>query len=74
MSQGAEIVKVQIPLAGGVRGRGMVYAKGRSRMTEQPIPPRVLAELAGIAKGFYSATYDRAEGWTIGDKADDQDW
>lgn len=34
-----EIVKVQRPLAGGRPGIFLVYAEGRKKMQEQPIPP-----------------------------------
>ena len=69
-----QVVKVQVPLAGGQRGRGLVHAQGRRQMMEQPLPAAVMLAMNGDAVGYFEASYDRTEGWQIGKRVPDPGW
>ncbi len=71
-----QIVKVQVPLGGhGVgSGRGLVYAEGRKRMQEQPLPEAVVKALNGDPKGYFKAHWSGTVGWAIGERVADQAW
>ncbi|MCB8880076.1 hypothetical protein ACELLULO517_07505 [Acidisoma cellulosilytica] len=67
------IVKVQRPLSGG-DGRYLVYAEGKSRMCEQPIPPAAKKSLGDDLKGYFNAHYSSIVGWAVNERVKDQSW
>ena len=69
-----QVVKVQVPLAGGQRGRGLVCAQGRRRMMEQPLSAAVMLAMNGDEVGYFEASHDRTEGWQIGKRVPDPGW
>jgi hypothetical protein len=69
-----EIVKVQRPLAGGRPGIFLVYAEGRKKMQEQPIPPAAKKALGSDAKGYFNAYWSSTVGWAVNERVEDQDW
>lgn len=76
----SEIVKVQVPLFtndpqhdNGTRG--LVYAKGRKHLKEQPLPLAVLKSLGEEVKGFFLAEWDDdLEEWLIGERTKGHTW
>ena len=70
--QTGEIVKVQVPVYGDVVA--LIYAKGRDRMTQQPITNYLREKMEGRYKAYFRAHYSSIVGWAIGERVADQDW
>lgn len=70
----SEVVKVQLPIFGGIEGFGMVYDRNRNHMIEQPISANTRKALKGDMKGYFNGTWSNSAGWVIGSRVPDQDW
>lgn len=72
------IVKVQLPLMSTRPDAaiiGLVYAKGKRHLVEQPIDGMTRKLLGGDAKGFFEAEYLASKGiWSIGKRVEDREW
>jgi hypothetical protein len=68
-----EIVKVQVPLSGGV-SHCLVYDKARKHVNQQPLLRDVKKALNGDVKGYFKAAWSSVVGWGISERVPDQDW
>lgn len=70
-----EIVKVQVPFNVHRDGRGLVYAEGRDRVSEQLLSRATVAALGDDIKGYFEAEW-HAVGWVwmIGVRVENRDW
>ena len=69
-----EIVKVQVPLAGGTPNTCLVYDRARKHMVEMPLMNHVKAALKGDPKGYFRAVWSSVVGWGISERVGDQPW
>jgi hypothetical protein len=75
MSDVSTIVKVQTAVAATADGipLGLVYAEGRKRVRQMPLPADVLDALGDDRKGYFRATWTGAA-WVIRERVEDQTW
>lgn len=71
----AEIVKVQIPLAGNSGTLPMIYDKLRKRTSLQPLDAAAVKAMGYDVKAFFEARWDvNSRQWKLGQRVASQLW
>lgn len=76
MPEIVEVVKVELPIAGHARARGLVtvYAEGRKHQREQPIDKKAREAFRPYEYAAYFMGWLKDDAWVLGRRVRDRRW